>query len=333
MVTSLLKNGDENLGAIIVFGDITDLVELKIKYATEMEDLLNSVVQTLITAVEEKSRYNASHTRRMVQIAEDFLDWMDANYIPQKMDPDKRREFIMSIWLHDVGKLAVPLSVMDKGTRLEGSITSIDDRLTKIKLLQKIDMLEGILTEEEYKNRLGYLDRLRDFVHRVNDNGIRSEEDEELIKYIEGQTYKNEDGEIVKLFSDKEIECLGIRRGTLTDKEREVMQSHVVITRKMLEQIKFPDNYKNVTEWASEHHELINGKGYPNQLKGDEICWEVRLLTIIDIFESLTASDRPYKASMDNEKALDILGRMADEGALDKEILWLFIKSRVWENV
>ena len=111
------------------------------------------------------------------------------------------------------------------------------------------------------------------------------------------------------------------------------MQSHVILTGKILEKVDFPDDFRMVREWARSHHELLNGKGYPEHKCGDDIPKEVRLLTILDIFEALTASDRPYKKSISVQGALHILHSMADEGSIDKEILALFEQSNAWEFV
>jgi HD-GYP domain-containing protein (c-di-GMP phosphodiesterase class II) len=109
------------------------------------------------------------------------------------------------------------------------------------------------------------------------------------------------------------------------------MQGHVIMTRRILENVEFPDKFAMVPEWAASHHELLNGKGYPDHKKGDEIPREVRILTILDIFEALTAKDRPYKKPLKTEKSLQILWSMVEEGAIDGELLALFEESRAWE--
>ena len=111
------------------------------------------------------------------------------------------------------------------------------------------------------------------------------------------------------------------------------MQEHVIRTRRILEKVEFPDAYTDVPDWASMHHELINGSGYPDHKEGDEIPFEVRLLTILDIFEALTAKDRPYKKPFSAGKAFGILNNMADEGCIDKNILDMFEKSKAWEDI
>ena len=126
---------------------------------------------------------------------------------------------------------------------------------------------------------------------------------------------------------------LSIRKGTLSDGERTVMEEHVVVTGKLLSQIEFSEELSHVRQWASSHHEMLNGSGYPNHLSGDEIPMEVRIISILDIFDALVADDRPYKPGMPIEKGLHILTIMAEkEGKLDPQLTKLFIESRCWEN-
>ena len=110
------------------------------------------------------------------------------------------------------------------------------------------------------------------------------------------------------------------------------MESHVVMTSRILEQVSFPKAYSQVPQWAGSHHELLNGRGYPAHLSGAEIPEEVRLLTILDVFDALTARDRPYKPGMPVEKALSILHSMVNEGTMDGNILALFEESKAWED-
>ena len=143
----------------------------------------------------------------------------------------------------------------------------------------------------------------------------------------------DENGKEQPLLTAGEMENLSIRKGTLNAREREIIQSHVVVTARILDQIQFPDEYGHVPIWASEHHELLSGRGYPDHLQGRQIPKEVRLLTILDIFEALTAKDRPYKKPMTVERALSILESMVSNGDLDGDILALFKGSRAWEKL
>ena len=155
----------------------------------------------------------------------------------------------------------------------------------------------------------------------------------EQIKEIKARTYLWQ-GKEHPWLTDEELALLSIRKGTLSDEERKIMENHVVVTRKLLSQIKFSKEFSNVQKWAAGHHELLNGSGYPNHLAGEDIPQEIRIITILDIFDALVADDRPYKPGMPVEKALAILDAMANkEGKLDPELTGLFVESRCWESI
>ena len=152
------------------------------------------------------------------------------------------------------------------------------------------------------------------------------------VEEIAKRTYTDENGEVRPWLTETERVCLTVRKGTLTAAERGVMESHVTATARILEQVAFPRQYAQVPEWAAAHHELLNGTGYPDHRTAESLPREVRLLTILDVFDALTARDRPYKPPMPVEKALAILHSMVREGSLDEEILALFEESRAWEE-
>lgn len=333
VMTSFLKDGDTRIGIIVIISDITELAELKIEYANSITALLDSLVKALSTAIDERSPYTANHARNMVKIAEAFIDHLEQTRDPRRFDEERRRAFLMSTWLHDVGKLAVPLEVMDKATRLGDKMTSVEDRFERIRLLDRIAFLEGKISEDEWKerNRIREEDLIE--IRRLDKVGFIDDEDLKTVGRLASSVYFDEQGNEHPVLNEDEIKDLQIRKGTLTDEERKVIQSHVTTTGKILNQVEFPKIYSVVPMWASSHHELLNGTGYPNKLKGDEIPFEVRLLTIIDIYETLTARDRPYKKPIPPEKSLAILHNMSDEGTLDKELLELFERSGAWKAV
>ena len=126
--------------------------------------------------------------------------------------------------------------------------------------------------------------------------------------------------------------CLSIPKGTLTNEERKIMESHVTVAKRMLEKIRFNSRYKDVPAWALSHHELLDGTGYPQGLKAGEITLEARILAVLDVYDALTASDRPYKKAMPPNAAFNILEKMAEEGKLDNLLVAAFKESRIWEE-
>jgi len=302
------------------------------QYAEQITALLDSLVGALSTAIDERSPYNANHTRNMARVGEAFLDWLDRTGHPWRFDANKRRTFLLSVWLHDVGKLVVPLEVMDKETRLGPALAEIRQRFGTVALLDRIAQLEGRLDGPACARRAQERTEALALIERVNRAGFLPDGDLAAVQALAARTYLDETGAERPWLTDAERECLSIRKGTLTDAERAVMQSHVVVTGRILGRVTFPKIYSQVPHWAAAHHELLNGKGYPQHLTAEQIPPEVRLLTILDVFDSLTASDRPYKPAMPVAKALSILHSMVEEGGVDGDILALFETSRAWET-
>ena len=335
VTTSFLREGNRNVGVIGVLSDVTQQVRLQAELAErkrQIDELLDSLVETLATAVDERSHYTANHTANIVRYAERFLDYLEAAGDPWAFDADRRRSFLMSAWLHDVGKLLVPLEVMDKADRLGDRYGDIRRRFRLMALLDENAMLRGAISREAQTERSRERDAALALIERINGAGFLNDEDLQTVLALGQRTYTDENGEQCPWITEDERKCLCIQKGTLTDGEREVMQSHVVYTKKILDHVRFPERYRQVPVWASEHHEQVNGCGYPLHLKGDDIPREARLLTILDIFEALTASDRPYKKPMSVERSLNILHSMVDEGRIDGDILKKFENSRAWER-
>ena len=332
MSSAILNGFYENKGLIITFSDLTEITELKIKHTEQIMEMMKSMVRAFVTAVDARSPYNVNHTRNMISMGYDFLLWLNETDNPLQFDKEKRDAFLMSIALHDIGKLSVPLSVMDKPTRLAWHLDYIKQRFNKINLLERISCLEGKMTAEEYEEGCTFRKETLDYIEKLNTCGYCSPEDIERVRELGSVKYLDEKGDREPLLTEKEVEMLSIVKGTLTDKEREQMQNHVVVTSNILNEISFPECFSMVPKWAGQHHEYLNGKGYPAGLSGDQICTEVRIITILDIFEAITSRDRPYKKFVSPEQALSILDKMADEGSIDRELLELFKESRVWEN-
>ena len=208
----------------------------------------------------------------------------------------------------------------------------MEHRFEKIALLQELAFAKGKLSAEEWQAEQEKLTESREVILSANRAGFLPDETLEKVQEIAACTFTDTDGAEKTFLTEEELACMLIRKGTLSDGERKIMQSHVEMTEKFLNEVHFPKRFSNVTRWASSHHELLNGKGYPRQLSQDEIEKEVRLLSILDIFDALTARDRPYKPPMPVEKALFVLQDMVKFGELDGEILKLFADSNAWEG-
>ena len=303
------------------------------RYAEQINKLLDSLVDAMTAAIDDRTSYNANHSRNMARCAECFLDRAGENDPAWNWTADHRRAFLLAVRLHDVGKLVTPLSVMNKESRLGEKLAGIEERFRRMDLLDRIAFLEGRLTNEQYRtnteNRRGTMDRIR----RMNSAGFLSADDVLWAEELARQSFQNENGADETVLTQEETDCLRIRRGTLTGAERQIMEDHVKETSRILGQVHFPQEYRDIPFWAAAHHEYLDGTGYPEHLKAEHIPEEVRLMTILDIFDSLVASDRPYKKPMKAEEALEILKRMEEQGKLDAGLLKLFEESKAWEEV
>lgn len=306
---------------------------INMQYSEQIQELLDSLVAVLSTAIDARTPYNANHTRNMARYGGAFLDWLqeegDGSW---SFDSVRRRAFLLSTWLHDIGKLVVPLSVMDKESRLGTAMETVKTRFERMRLLNRIAELEGRKTPEEAAGFARALAEALETLEKDNRAGFLPDEELEKIQAIAGRTYTEEDGTKHPWLTPQELVSMSVRKGTLTADERVIMESHVVMTAKFLEEVRFPKEYGMVPAWAAAHHELLNGKGYPDHIGAEEIPKEVRLLTILDVFDALTAVDRPYKPGMPVEKAFFILEDMVKEGGIDGEILKLFKESCAWER-
>lgn len=170
------------------------------------------------------------------------------------------------------------------------------------------------------------------FIEEISRAGFLTDEKLAGLEELRPLAYIDADGREQPWLTGEELEMLSIRKGTLSAEERRVMEDHVTVTDKLLEPLDFPEELSHVRPWAAAHHELLDGRGYPNHLKGEEIPLEVRVLTILDIFDAMVADDRPYKRGMAPEKALSILKNRAEkDGDLDAGLVNLFIESGCWQ--
>lgn len=333
VMSSFLTARNKKLALIVILNDMTNLVSMRKRYSDQLLILMDSLVRALSVAIEERSQYNANHTANMVKMAEAFINWMDRTANPRRFDTVKKHAFLMSVWLHDVGKLSVPLAVMNKASRLSERIHTIEDRFGRIHLLDRLALSEGRLSQQTFEANEEARREWLDFIKKINTAALLSDEELQKVQALGSLRYTEEDGSTASYLTPDELHCLSVRKGTLTDEERAVMQNHVVVTKKILDTVTFPDEYAMVPQWAGSHHELKNGKGYPKHLRGEEIPSEVCLLTILDVFEALTATDRPYKTPLPAARVWSILHSMADEGSLDKDMLSLFEQSGAWKTI
>lgn len=282
----------------------------------EIENLLNSMIEALTTAIDSRTPYNANHTRMVTRYCDLFMEYLNS-FSDIKFTKDEMDVLHMGAMLHDVGKMVVPENILNKPTRLDEKLDRIKDRFEIVRLKLDVLNLEGKL--DNYEEMINLVNSYYDTIVECNTVGFISDEKMAIIDEISNTIICG-----VNLLTDDEIEDLHIRKGTLTLEERKVIEDHVVYTNKILKNIRFGKKYSKALDYASAHHEFLNGSGYPNKCTSKDLPIPVRILTMMDVFESLTATDRPYKKPMSKEKAYSILREMVKEGKLDETLVNIF---------
>jgi HD-GYP domain-containing protein (c-di-GMP phosphodiesterase class II) len=312
-----------------------------------LKNLLDAFVKTIAKAIDAKSPHTSGHCQRvpllMELIAEAACDDTD-QYQDFELNDEEWYELRVSAWMHDCGKLATPDSVLEKSTKLHkmlDGIQLIEARFAALKSQLYIKHLQDLASnpddkpqlEDYYQSDIHKLDDDLQFVRISNKGGeFMSEDSKERIHQIALYTWTDSQGDEQPILSRDEVENLCIERGTISHEERQIINNHMVVTIDMLEGLPFPKQLKRVPEYAGGHHEKMNGSGFPKGLTKDQMSIPARMMAIADIFEALTAKDRPYKDPMKISMSLNILRRMVDDEHIDGDLYTLFLKSRVWEK-
>lgn len=311
------------------FGSQVGIILKNLEYAQKNKEQLYSFVQVLTTAIDEMCPFNANHTNNMAKIAETFFTWLAKENKPLHFTQNEQEQIVMSIRLHDIGKITTPPEILNKENRLDARMENFERRIEKMIQSYQIGYYKEEFDSDYESEKIAELEEILSFVHKINTKIPLSPEEREKLETIKTATYRSVHGREEALLTIEEYESLSAKRGNLSDAQWHKMENHVTMTRKFLEQIKFSNTYKDVVQWASSHHEMLDGSGYPLKLKGNEIHKAVRLITIIDCYEAMTATDRPYKKRnpMSGQKCFDILRHRVKIGHLDGEILELFAES------
>jgi len=343
-----LINAMDAEGNIVPFTqeNITMLQSLASQAATAMsnkelirslEKLLYQFIQSIAKAIDRKSKNTGGHVMRVAGLSEQlsFKIQEDTTYYPNlKFSDDELQEISLAGWMHDVGKITTPVYVQDKGKKLETIVDRIEIVTTRFELVEAVIKKDMILADEKQKKdlqaKLDLIDDYLKFVINCNTGG-EFMSDDDLAKLDEILEFKhNSEGKDYFLITENEHKNLGIRKGTLLWEEILKMREHATVTAEMLSELTFPKKFKNVALYASAHHEKLNGKGYPYQLSEEELPLQARIIAVADVFEALTASDRPYKPGKTLSESFRILGFMAKDKDIDAKILNLLIDSGLY---
>lgn len=316
----------------------------------DLEQLLESFIQVIAAAIDEKSPYTGGHIERVANltmlIAENINRIDYGVYAPLQLNQDALKELRIASWMHDIGKITTPEYVVDKSTKLETIYDRINTVRTRFEVLKrdaKIELLEHQLKiargeslenteplEENYQEKIRNIEEDLAFLETANIGGeFMAPEKQERVRAIAEK--KIEIGNQLRdLLDENEVTNLCIPRGTLTDEERNIINNHVVVTIKMLEKLPYPKKLRRVPEYAGGHHEKLDGTGYPNHLKEDQLSPQARMMALADIFEALTARDRPYKKGKTLSEAMKIMSFMAKDKHIDPELFKIFVKEKLY---
>jgi HD-GYP domain-containing protein (c-di-GMP phosphodiesterase class II) len=357
-VLQLLNAQDPSTGEVIIFSQESQEMTLSLasqaavalsnnRLIHDLQNLLESFIKTIATAIDEKSPYTGGHVRRVADltmaIAQKINQTNEGPFAAIKLSDDQLQELRLAAWLHDVGKITTPEHVVDKARKLETVHDRIYEIRARFELLKREYHLEmqkstgnqdknNVKTSEELAEIIKQLDEEYKFLAELN-NGSEFTRDEMIARINEiGKRTWLVEGQIMPLLSADEITNLSIRRGTLNDEERNIINNHALVTHKMLSQLPFPRKLRHIAEYAAAHHEKIDGTGYPMGLKGDQISLQSRIIAIADIFEALTAKDRPYKVGKTMAEALKIMEFMVKDNHIDAQLYALFIKEKIYED-
>jgi HD-GYP domain-containing protein (c-di-GMP phosphodiesterase class II) len=359
-VLQLINAQDRESGAIVPFStDDQRLLESLASQAAialtnrhlinQLEELFEAFIQLINTAIDDKSPYTGGHCSRVPELTMMLAEAVNrADTGPLKgfvMTDKDRRELKIAGLLHDCGKITTPVHVVDKATKLHtlfDRIQLVDTRFEVLKRDAEIAMLKEIAAagadahrveaaRQKHAERTKQLDQDREFLRHCNVGSEEmSAEAQQHVHRIAAYQWCDVDGRSRNFLTEDELENLTIRAGTLTVAEREIINHHIEVTIKMLESLPWPRHLKNVAEYAGGHHERMDGRGYPRGLTREQMSVQARIMGIADIFEALTAKDRPYKKGKTLTESLTILGKFKLGGHIDPDLFDVFIREKVY---
>ena len=313
-----------------------------------LETLFESFINLINIGIDEKSPNTGRHCQHVPELTmllAEAVHKTDRGPLADfKMSARDRRELWLAGMLHDCGKITTPVHVVEKGTKLQtlyDRIHTVDTRFEVIKrdaqilaLKQKMGVGDAARIAEidrQLQRDLTRLDDDRAFLRKANIGGeAMRPEDQERVRQIAAYRWIGVDGADRDFLDQNEVDNLTIRAGTLTSEERQVINNHISVTIRMLESLPWPKHLERVPEYAGGHHEKMDGTGYPRGLRADQMSLQARMMAIADIFEALTAKDRPYKTGKTLSESLHILGGFCLRKHIDPDLFDVFVRDKVY---
>jgi HD-GYP domain-containing protein (c-di-GMP phosphodiesterase class II) len=358
-VLQLINALDPATGAIVPFSERdrqlslslasqASVVLLNKKLLNDFKGLFDAIIRLVATAIDEKSAHTAGHCRRVPEIAmllaEAVCAAHEGPFARLRLSDAELYELKIAAWLHDCGKIITPEYILDKSTKLETTFDRIELIDTRFEILRRdaeIARLRQRITALERGDAAPAapptpdeetaLSADRHFLRRCNSGAVRlSDSDVERVRAIARRPgYITAEGERISILDGEEVRHLTVRQGTLTEEERALINGHIDVTIRLLKSLPFPAHLRNVPEIAGSHHERVDGSGYPRNLNQEQMSIQARILAIADIFEALTATDRPYKKGLSVLEALAIMGQMKERREIDADLFDLFVRAGI----
>jgi HD-GYP domain-containing protein (c-di-GMP phosphodiesterase class II) len=319
----------------------------------EIEHILESLVKAAVSAIDARDPTTAGHSVRVATLTTGLAEAVQragrGAYRDLRFSHEQMRELRFAALLHDFGKVAVREDVLTKAKKLPPVLWErVESRFRLIHLTLERDYFKRRAGEcgpgagecpdptrspAELAEQLRDVDRQLELVRAANEPSMLATPQNTALIEIAKRTFQADDGRCAPYLTPDELRYLQLAQGTLDDKERAEVESHVEKTAMFLEQIPWTNDLKDLVVYASGHHEKLNGTGYPNHLRSEEIPVQTRMITLADMFDALTANDRPYKPAMDAERALAILRAEADAGLLDRDLVEIMTESQVYRTI
>ena len=320
----------------------------------DIETLFEGFVQAAVTAIEQRDPTTSGHSQRVSEMTVGLAQVVDrtgtGSYAGVRFTPEQMKEIRYAALLHDFGKVGVREEVLVKARKLYPMqldiVASRFDYLhkdleaqlerEKVQLLLRLDRpkaLARIATlEREFHSRNAELEDFYRIIIQANEPTVLPGGEFDRLTEIARRTYLDPAGNERPFLTPDEVRFLSIPKGSLDPDERSQIESHVVHSFNFLLQIPWTKEIREIPLIARAHHEKLNGTGYPYKLRGDEIPVQAKIMTICDIFDALSAADRPYKKAVPSERALEILEMSVKEQELDAELFRLFIEAKIFRN-
>lgn len=320
----------------------------------DIQQLFEGFVRAAVTAIEQRDPTTSGHSFRVadgtLSLARRVERLARGQWAGVRFSAEDMRELRYAALLHDFGKVAVRENVFTKALKLyDEDLVTIQTRFLLARASHRAARLHAWLQEalrdpDGMRQRLPHLEgalqrELADFeamfqvVLTANQPNVTEEGDYSALATIRQQVFADLDGQQHSLLTDREIQMLSLRRGTLTPQERLEIEKHVTHSFHFLRTIPWTKDLARVPDLAGRHHEKLDGSGYPQGLAGDDIPLGTRMMTISDIFDALVARDRPYKKAVPLERALNILEIEAKAGKLDTTLVQVWIEAKAWEDI